>query len=396
MMPFNNKRSDATEIARSVGRHANRHIHYWEGVSMGPENPKSATDTSQLRALPDRRKKPRPPRYFALLPTLRSAWGSIRRFPTPAFRKKPIRPPFSADLATRCYGRFLLDVPRGSLAIESETYSFAFATIAVDRNPMTVEQFNNVVDLRIRLLKSRSNRHQRMLFSAAERISDTIRWVAAWREDDEARDVSGFALIDGSKFTISSVVYDDDDFHDFKNAFLALLPRLKPLQENAVPESSGFCVAAGYIEGGNERAESVSSGFLLPGMPDVLFTIRTRTNGARVDAGVLDRDASSVVARIGRHTGTVVTLRSARKTVMGMQAQEWIVRNPPGESWRYKFVLEIPGEPESNAAPNIVLTMRLHGARSEDGDEPFNLTEAEALRLWDAITGTLRPRPGAL
>jgi hypothetical protein len=379
---------------------------------MGPEKADSATDANERQAgagafdeaergtALERRAKPRRPRYLGVLPTLRSAWGSIRRFPSSASsKKKPVRPSFSPELETRCYGRFLLDVPRGSVAIESETYSYAFATIAADRNPMTAEQFNNVIDLRIRLLKSRSDRHQRMLFSAVGRISECVRWVASWREEDEARDVAGFALIDGSKFTVSGVVYDEDDFSDFKNAFLALVPRLRPMRNGALPDGRGFCVSGGYVEGGNERSESVSSGFLLPGMPDLLFTVRTRTNGARVDAGVLDRETGSAAARIGRHMGalgTQVTLRSARRTVGGMAAQEWIVKDPPGENWRYKFILEIPGEPMSNAAPNIVLTMRLHGARSEDGDEPFNMTEAEAIRLWDAITGTLRLRPGAL
>jgi hypothetical protein len=353
---------------------------------MRLENPESATEIGA----------PRRSRYLSVLPSLRSAWGTIRRLPSPAKRKTAAHPPFTPDLVTRSYGRFLLDVPRDSIPIESETYSFAFATVAVDRNLMTVEQFNNVVDLKIRLLKSRSNRHQRMLFSAAERISESIRWVASWREDDEARDVAGFALIDGCKFTISGVVYDEDDFSDFRQAFLALLPRLRPLKQQAVPDGSGFCLTGGYIEGGNERAESVSSGFLLPAMPDLLFTVRTRTNGARVDAGVLEREASSVMGRIGRHMGTMITLRTTRKEIAGMQAQEWMVRNPPGETWRYKFVLEIPGAPASNAAPNIVLTMRLHGADGAVGREPSGLTEAEALRLWDAITGSLRPRPGAL
>lgn len=65
-------------------------------------------------------------------------------------------------------------------------------------------------------------------------------------------------------------------------------------------------------------------------------------------------------------------------------------------TYKYSFRLEIPGKPHSLAEPNILAIMTIEGKDAGSEIEPGNITEAEALLLWDAVTSTIRLRPGAI
>jgi hypothetical protein len=321
------------------------------------------------------------------------AAGSLR-FPATAHERKTMEP-LIKSMKTKCYGRFLLDVPQSSMDSDGNSYGYAFAKIGMEKQPYTPDQFHARVDAMESANRAKKTYKGAAFLRHAERVDRDLRWLAFF--DDELGsvfEIHGFALKEQTLFRVEADGSRDEDLQNFRRQLVALAPHLKPLAPEAIPPGPAFCMVGGYIAGENKRGESADFGFELPELPELSFSVSTSTNGDQVELGPLDRERS-IVAQMGSLMNQVKTIRKGRRTINGMEAQEWISKIPPGDVWEYTFDLVIPGKPNSNAAPRISMTMELRGIETEAGTQPVKMSEAEALVLWDAITNTLRPRPGA-
>lgn len=312
-----------------------------------------------------------------------------------AYERKMMEP-FIKSMKTKCYGRFLLDVPQSSIDGDGDHYDYAFATILTAKEPSTQALFDARIDAMEAANQEKKTFKGAAFLRHAERIDSKLRWLAFYRNElGVAFEIRGFVLKDQRLFTVEAGGSDDEDLQNFRREFIALAPHLKPLALDATPTGPGFCMRGGYIAAEDRRGESVNSGFEVPQLPELYFSVSTSTNGDNIDPGPLDREGA-IIAQLGSLISQVKTIRKGRRTINGMEAQEWISKIPPGDEWEYSFDLVIPGKPNSNAAPNISLTMKLEGVESNGVRAPVKMSEAEALLLWDAITSTLRLRPGAL
>lgn len=192
---------------------------------------------------------------------------------------------------------------------------------------------------------------------------------------------------------------------------LEIYSRVRGRADTEVPTEPGVCVANGFIRGAASDGEDISMNFLLTSMPDVYLHVET-DSGIKEDTTLLDRGREINAMTEGAEGRTM--RKGARKTPAGVAFEEWLIAGNTNERHGkhhvkgHTFTLE--GNSKIGSAKTPLFIVELHnGERESEPDDgrpawdkaprpelkQASLSEAEALALWDAITSTLRPRPGA-
>lgn len=321
----------------------------------------------------------------------------LNTFPTTinAEDKKKMEP-YTQNMKSQCYGRFLIDVPKQSIEGAKGSYEFGFAKIAVESHEKTLPQFQAYATglegsyAAQRTLKGVS----KLVYKEA--VSDSARLFAYYDDDfGVAFKTVGLVKKENILFKVEADGSKKSDFETFSRNLQSLLPYLKPRVDNAVPTAAGFCMKDAIITTQHKNGEYFANGFTLAEFPELYFGFSTNVNGAKVDPGLIDREAD-ILKGLDGFISQIKTIRKGRRIINGMEAQEWITRLPPGDTHEYSFKLDIIGKPNSISEPRISVGMRLVGKEVDGKRAPVNMTEAEALLLWDAVTSTIRLRPGAI
>lgn len=321
----------------------------------------------------------------------------LNTFPTTAnAEEKKKMELYTQKMKTQCYGRFLLDVPQQSVEGEKGTYEFGFAKIAVERHEKTLPQFQaHATNLEGSYAAQRTLKDVSKLVYK-EAVSDSARLFAYYTDDyGIGFKTVGLVKKENILFKVEAKGSKKSDFETFSRNLQSLIPYLKPRVDNAVPAGQGFCMKDAIITTQHKNGEYLANGFTLPEFPELYFGFSTNVNGAKVDPGLIDREAE-ILNGLGGFISQIKTVRKGRRMINGMEAQEWITRLPPGDTHEYSFKLDIIGKPNSISEPRISVGMRLVGKEVDGKRASVKMTEAEALLLWDAVTSTIRLRPGAV
>lgn len=186
-----------------------------------------------------------------------------------------------------------------------------------------------------------------------------------------------------------------------------LLRHLQPRKVGEIPEGPGLCFEHGFLAGGAEeripgaaissREESIGMTFVDRNHRDVYMVVHT-DNTIKENDTLLDRTGAAE-RRLSRDENFSV-LRRGEVALDGIeQAEEWLTTGTTDQRVRgHYFNLEANSKVGSPEKPYIDISFRNgdfpHGVEHPT-IERASLTDAEAVGLWDAITRTFRPRPGA-
>lgn len=179
---------------------------------------------------------------------------------------------------------------------------------------------------------------------------------------------------------------------------LDVYKRLTVRGDTEIPAGPGVCIPYGFIRGHATDEEQVNVSYKFAGMPDVQLTLGSFSN-LREKNTLLDRGAAfhqAIEAAEGH------TIRKGSRVSHGVKFDEWLVslRTQDGVKGDY-FTAEANSKTGSAKTPLLVLDL-FNGQREAPDDDTVlpplaraSLTEAEAVALWEKITDTLKPRPGA-
>ncbi|MGV3345428.1 T6SS immunity protein Tli4 family protein [Enterobacteriaceae bacterium LUAb1] len=168
-----------------------------------------------------------------------------------------------------------------------------------------------------------------------------------------------------------------------KQELLALLKRIEGWDNITPPPGQGTCYTNVFIKGPPGDKEFAVNGYGYNNKSDIYLSVEYDTFTKEKDT-LLER-ASGIKALLARIVG-LKTLRKGKRTINGLQGEEWLtVQTDKHGKTTYLFNLLINEKIGSPQTPYLAVTLTNSDILSEE----------DTLALWDAVTHTLRPRPGA-
>jgi hypothetical protein len=184
---------------------------------------------------------------------------------------------------------------------------------------------------------------------------------------------------------------------------LHVFSRVRGRKDNEIPTDQGDCIANGFVAGPPSAQQAINVSYQLQGSPDLYFNFN-HTTAVRERDTLLERTAQ--VEREMQSSGTQ-TVRKGQRDINGLPYEEWLMRGPTPNGVPGTMFMLHGNETASDPAKPFVELGLFNGFRVPAPErtleesaklknlEKASLTEALALGLWDRVTATLRPRPGA-
>lgn len=312
------------------------------------------------------------------------------------------------EMQTFCVGRYLIDLPKGSVLFRAESSAGgeADADFFADHS-VTHSQFLERVQSRWAELKELKQDKREVFEKPSERIEvikDGVvftfrhrsRYEDEWPGGDKG--LKHFYETEGYLWQ-NNVLYRFSDATT-KEEVISSMKRLAFRQDDEIPSRQGFCGGRSFFPGSPQERESVEFAFHLPTTPPIDFRIGTTTGGTppKPNLSLLNSDSFKASR-----------LRDANRMIGDLCGEEWINTStnkryddhfisqmyarwyhPEGENIAKNPDIDIRMEINIHATtpPPIFGELPPAKAESEVGKEEF-------LALWDGILKTLRPRSEA-
>ncbi|QEM82115.1 T6SS immunity protein Tli4 family protein [Halomonas binhaiensis] len=334
---------------------------------------------------------------------------------------------YTDSLAQVCIGRFMVEMPK---RMELAYSSLSVNDAKISAQPMSRQMYERLITRRQRELENmeRVDPEDAPFLKNIIREEDLV--IFDRNEDtgtsDSGRVLEGYRLIDNTMFKVSVKATDlsDDKYTEWRTHLTDnksgrmqeiryLLDNLSPLASGDIPEKPGLCFENGFLAGGAEgtipgheapfRIENVTMRYIDRERKDVYFNITT-DSWLHQDTTLLDSLSEAKDSLSQDDNGAL--LRHGKVALEGIdQAEELLVamtNTASRNDIRYTdFSLEANSLEGNRLAPQVVIVLK-NGAYSMVVDEKDrenlekpSLTDAEAIGLWDAVTRTFHPRPGA-
>jgi hypothetical protein len=333
----------------------------------------------------------------------------------------------TANMKTQCVGRYLIDLPA-----DIDTFGRAkLRDIDVEVEAMTQQEFLDGMQKReAKLRATKSLLSYQFLYGDREYppsqdSTETLRKKGIWHfislgRDGEPSDANrvieaykwdrGYRIklqIEASDFARSEdrdepwvqemSKEDQNDVLRKLHAVLTMLYQFRGLSAGEIPKEPGVCLTGGFIQTVISDGEEVSVAFQLNRHRDVNF--RLESEMLHQSNSLLQRGAA-INNMLENSDGR--TVRKSAVNLQGLQeVEEWLTSGlTVSHIQGHYFTLEANSTIGGNAkTPLLIFNMR-NGAFPEDiPDEDktrASLTEGEAVALWDAVSRTIRVRPGAM
>lgn len=156
----------------------------------------------------------------------------------------------------------------------------------------------------------------------------------------------------------------------------------------------GYCAGGVFVPGNEIRSETSQVGMRFHTHRGVNANLFVSTRSDVEEPGLLSRIAAEAGSLFAPG---VSRLRSGSRTINGIKGQEFLLSVTENGHKTYVFKWESPGKPNSISEPMISIELETWSDGS-DGEgpppRPF-ATDTEALEFWDALTETIRMRPGS-
>ncbi|WP_321949108.1 T6SS immunity protein Tli4 family protein [Paraburkholderia sp. J10-1] len=317
----------------------------------------------------------------------------------------------TANLKTRCVGRYLVDIPEDALE-----YGYAkIGGVDIEAKAMTEDAWLQEVAQREAALKATKSRDAYPFLYATGNPRGEKTYYFIHRgtiyEAPNRRYIEGYKWDRGYRFLLKVKTYDytrpdrsSDPIvkqFDVKNEVPAktslvfdLLDKLRGRAKDEVPTEPGICFAGGFLPGKATDDQYVSGGFTLTNYPDVAFDVSVDTE-PQGNTSLLQRtDSPELRAMLKAADGSVI--RKGTVGLPGLKAEEWLSEGRrPGGGRGDSFSLMVNETTSAPSSPYFALDMNTGGQLEIQG-KLVKLDKGEAVALWDSVSRTVRIRPGSL
>jgi hypothetical protein len=178
----------------------------------------------------------------------------------------------------------------------------------------------------------------------------------------------------------------------YEQNVLVLAKQFESLSAKSIPSGSGFCIENGIIHDpiSPDMNETVTMFASLKGHPDIAI---------RLDTSVLDEPQESLLMRDAdndintRFATNIKNLGKGPRELNGIPGEELLDRfKERNGTTGHMFMWESLGKPSDVLVPTIILEIQTGKGRP---GSPVNssLTDEAVLKLWQAISSSLRIRP---
>ena len=331
----------------------------------------------------------------------------------------------TARMTTRCVGRYQIEMPK-VFVINSESRA-EIEGVKVDVRPLKRQMFEVAFETRRQLLerkmqpgKDRNRPHLRkiiplpdslgVIFDRAESEASSDRSgrtfeLMAWRDGFQLK-----ASINATDLTFPEDADDSiakqlkSDVDEKLAHLLDIYARLRGRNDDEIPKEQGVCFANGFLRGAPTDEERIDMYHHLDGVKDVYFTYHYFSHIGPEKTTLLQR-GPAIEASLSKVNGK--TLRKGSREVNGLKFEEWLLRRESSAgAMLYDHTLELNSKEGNAAKPLFTLDLTsgvehpgpqesLEEAATKKPIQKSTLSEAESIALWDKVTATLRPRPGA-
>ncbi|WP_321899018.1 T6SS immunity protein Tli4 family protein [Paraburkholderia heleia] len=325
----------------------------------------------------------------------------------------------TANLKTRCVGRYLIDVPDGALSLGYLTIQ----GVTFETTRMSVDEFSREMNAHEASLKARKNMHgYRVLYDYGQvpntqhsryfvtlgDLDDTAdlgRAVEAYKWDAgyqiklriEATDSihSEFEVrMKGTPYELKD--WKVNDVPQKTRLVLNLAASVRGRPDDEIPGEPGVCFKDGFLPRKAATGENVGTLFALKDRPDVSFDLTSDTDLRGLQKDALPNRLPQVQAVMKDSNGRII--RTGPVSLHDLAANELLVSGTttariPG----HMFSLEANTTVSGAMTPYLVLDMDNGDFNGFTGYDlkKASLTESEAIAVWDTVSRTLRPRPNA-
>lgn len=330
----------------------------------------------------------------------------------------------TAQMTPRCIGRYLIDLPEPFVLNTISTTEIEGVKIRV--TPMPRAKFDyNLLNREEELRKMHMDGKPEtpflkaisklpggaigVVFNRAEEtgVLDVGRLLELWGWNN------GYLMrVDINATDASDPKYASDNY--WKNQgndtpqklsqLLKIYERLHGRADNEIPTEKGVCFPNGFLSGEPTNEEPIDLYYHLGTVEDVYFGFHY-LSGIGPEKNTLLERGKAINESIARNNGK--TLRKGKRQANGLAFEEWLSmqETDPGVK-DYDMTLELNSK-EGNARKPLLVTDFYSGVRHPRPQPSLeeiavqkpiakaSLGEAESLAIWDKVTATLRPRPGA-
>lgn len=332
----------------------------------------------------------------------------------------------TANMTTRCVGRYLIDLPQ-SFVLYSES-STEIEGIKVAVRPMNKGLFETALETKqFELRKTRFHGDEQQLPFVRSITALPLPWIGVVIDRAESVDTGRLSRVlevlgwlDGYEIA-ASIEATDNTFPEDANDSIAkqlgndtpeklahllkVYERISGRKDTEVPTEQGVCFANGFVKGPPTDEESVQLRHLMQGVEDVGFEFQSYSD-LQQDTDLLDR-GQGIESNLEKMHGK--TLRKGKASAQVAGAQEWLMSmkssSGSGLIWHH-MTLEANSKVVSAQTPVVIFDLDAGGSHrtqpksNEEAATRAPLTkntfsEAEAVAVWDKVSSTLRPRPGA-
>jgi hypothetical protein len=349
--------------------------------------------------------------------TLIILMGCAPKTPNLTEHEKKTMQDLTQEMTTRCVGRYLIDLPKAmklnnqhnskieevkvevKLAFESDFEN----ELEQRRKELSVQTLYGKTDLMLKEIIPLTSDGGLIFDRARSPSSNVLRTLElhGWKD--------GYAIhmeIDARDMSFSTESRSSTDTRQTTTPaklqqLLSLFSRTQGRADSEIPNRQGTCIPNGFISGPAGVREDI--GLVYELMEDVWLGFES-DSGITGQNTLLDR-GKDIEWGLSENEGKTVR-KGSRKSTENFKFDEWLSSLRTNDHvMGHLFLLEANSKAGSAKTP--LLNIDLHNglraprpARPYDSPEPpaiakASLSEAEAVALWDAITQTLRPRPGA-
>ena len=331
----------------------------------------------------------------------------------------------TSTMTTRCVGRYLIDLPDAFVLNEISTTKLEDVEI-LKIKPMHKVDFQLLLEQRDRELKAThmdgepSNPFlKKYEILPPGGIGKIFNRASETGSADFGRTLELMAWKDGYLFSATIEATDStgtayankpwikefpNDIPQKRAHLLDVYNRLQGRKDTEVPSGPGVCFPNGFLRGSATDHEQIDLHYHLKTVEDVYFGFHYLTDIGPEKDTLLER-GKAIEKSVKQYNGH--TLRKGKREANGLSFEEWlsVQETDPGVK-DYDLTLEMNSK-HGDAYNPLFITDFYSGVRHPRPTPSLeevavrkaiakaSLGEAESIALWDKVTTTLRPRPGA-
>lgn len=303
-------------------------------------------------------------------------------------------------ISTFCTGRFLLDMPAGSV-LSGGNYRYDFARLEKTK-AMSLEEFETEIATKEQTLRSAKHRVEPSLLRLLLKPDPHSRIFVYWEQSviTSIAQVDGYRWIDGTRYLFKSEAGMSKPPNGLKSYQEVAIERMRltlaGLRQRAthdIPTEPGYCFEGGFIANPEWEMEEAGIDITIAGHPDAFVSVWFYPLARSAHSKPLLDRMGGVLQTLGQMANSVHVLRKGERQAGPYMGQEFLVSAPSSRGMRgHKFIWETEGDGTLDTpALKIELTT---GYRDKNGNpQQTRLTDEQAIKLWDEVLNSFRLRP---